>query len=46
MLGGRYGRVLFLKEYASYIKDDILSELCSLERSGGSHAGHYPRPHR
>lgn len=32
MLGGRYGRVLFLKEYASYIKDDILSELCSLER--------------
>lgn len=29
---GGYGRVLFLKEYASYIKDDILSELCSLER--------------
>ena len=31
-LGDRYGRVLFLKEYASYIKDDFLAELCSLER--------------
>ncbi len=32
MLGSRYGRVLFLKEYASYIKDDIIAELCCLDR--------------
>ena len=27
MLGGRYARVLFLKDYASYIKDSFVSEL-------------------
>ena len=26
-MGDRYGRVLFLREYASYIKDDMIAEL-------------------
>ena len=30
VMGGRYGRVLFLREYASYIKDSMISELTSL----------------
>ena len=29
-IGERYGRVLFLREYASYIKDSMVSELCDL----------------
>ena len=32
-LGNRYGRVLFLKEYASYINDDMVSELTDLNRN-------------
>ena len=31
-LGSRYGRVLFLKDYASYIKDRIVSDLTGLDR--------------
>ena len=32
-LNGRWGRVLYLQGYASYIKDSMISELCSLDRS-------------
>lgn len=32
-MGKRFGRVLFLKEYASYIKDDMVAELCDLGRN-------------
>mgnify|MGYP004457255819 FL=1 len=32
-IGDRYGRVLFLKEYASYIKDSMVSELMELDRN-------------
>lgn len=32
-MGRRYGRVLFLKDYANYIKDSFISELCSLNRN-------------
>ena len=32
-MGGKFGRVLFLKEYASYIKDSMISELTSLDRT-------------
>ena len=31
-IGSRYGRVLFLKEYASYIKDKMVADLTSLDR--------------
>lgn len=30
VMGSKYGRVLFLKEYASYIKDSMINELTSL----------------
>jgi len=30
VMGGKYGRVLFLKEYASYIKDSMIAELTEL----------------
>ena len=33
VMGGKYGRVLFLKEYASYIKDSMISELTALNRT-------------
>ena len=33
MIGNRYGRALFLKEYASYINDDMVSELTDLNRN-------------
>ena len=33
VMGGKFGRVLFLKEYASYIKDSMISELTALNRS-------------
>ena len=33
MMGERYGRVLYLREYASFIKDDMVSELCELNRN-------------
>lgn len=32
-MGERYGRVLYLKEYASYIRDDIITELTDLNKS-------------
>ncbi|MDJ0306755.1 VirB4-like conjugal transfer ATPase, CD1110 family [Dehalobacter sp.] len=32
-MGGKFGRVIFLREYASYIKDSMVSELCDLNRS-------------
>ena len=32
-MGDKYGRVLFLKEYASYIRDDIISELTNLDKN-------------
>lgn len=32
-MGSRYGRVLFLREYASYIKDDMVTELTDLGRN-------------
>ena len=31
-MGDRYGRVLFLREYASYIKDSMVAELTDLNR--------------
>lgn len=32
-IGERYGRVLFLREYASYIKDSMVAELTDLNRN-------------
>ena len=32
-MGEKFGRVLFLKDYASYIKDSLVSELCELNRN-------------
>ena len=32
-VGKRFGRVLFLKDYANYIKDDMVSELTELNRN-------------
>ena len=32
-MGNRYGRVLFLKEYASYIKDSMVTELTDLNKN-------------
>lgn len=32
-LGEQYGRVLFMEDYASYVKDEMISELCSLGRN-------------
>ena len=32
-MGGRYGRVIFLREYAAYIKDSMVAELCELNRN-------------
>ena len=31
-IDARYGRVLYLQNYASYIKDSFVSELCDLDR--------------
>ena len=33
IMGGKFGRVLFLREYASYIKDSMITELTSLNRT-------------
>lgn len=33
VMGNRFGRVLFLREYASYIKDSLITELCELNRN-------------
>ena len=32
-MGKKYGRVIFLKEYASYIKDNMVAELTDLNRN-------------
>lgn len=32
-MGDRYGRVLFLKEYASFINDDMVTELTDLNKN-------------
>lgn len=32
-LGDKYGRVMYLSEYARYVKDSFLSELCSLNKN-------------
>ena len=32
-MGNKYGRVLYLKEYANFIKDDMVSELTELDRN-------------
>ncbi|MED4599636.1 ATP-binding protein [Paenibacillus validus] len=32
-MGNYYGRVIFLREYASYIKDSMVAELCDLNRN-------------
>jgi len=32
-MGNRFGRVLFLREYASYIKDSMIAELTDFERN-------------
>ncbi|TNJ65313.1 DUF87 domain-containing protein [Paenibacillus hemerocallicola] len=32
-MGDHYGRVIFLREYASYIKDSMVAELCDLNRN-------------
>ena len=32
-MGNRYGRVLFLREYASYIKDEMVSDITDLNRN-------------
>lgn len=31
-IDGRYARVLYMQDYASYVKDDMVSELCDLSR--------------
>lgn len=31
-LGERYGQVLYMQDYASYVKDSMISELCDLSR--------------
>lgn len=32
-MGTRFGRVLFLREYASYIKDNMIAELTDINRN-------------
>lgn len=32
-MGNKYGHVIFLREFASYIKDSMISELCDLNRN-------------
>jgi hypothetical protein len=32
-MGNNYGRVIFLRDYASYIKDSMVAELCDLNRN-------------
>ena len=33
MLGNRYGRVLYLKEYANYVKDNMIAELTDINKN-------------
>ena len=32
-MGGKYGRVVFLRDYANFIKDGMVSELCDFNRN-------------
>ena len=32
-LGARYGRVLFLRDYANYIKDELMNKLSEVSRN-------------
>lgn len=32
-IGNKYGRAMFLRDYATYLKDDFLSEICDLNRN-------------
>jgi type IV secretory pathway VirB4 component len=32
-MGGKYGRVVFLRDYANFIKDSMVSELCDFNRN-------------
>lgn len=33
IVDGRYGRVVYLREYATYVKDGMIQELCDLNRN-------------
>ncbi|GHU60596.1 conjugal transfer protein TraE [Clostridia bacterium] len=33
IMGDKYGRVVFLRDYANFIKDDMVSELCDFNRN-------------
>jgi len=33
VMGDKYGRVIFLRDYANYIKDSMISELCGFNRN-------------
>ena len=33
MMGEKYGRVMFLKDYATYLKDDIVTKLTDISRN-------------
>ncbi|GHU60322.1 conjugal transfer protein TraE [Clostridia bacterium] len=33
VMGDKYGRVVFLRDYANFIKDDMVSELCDFNRN-------------
>jgi len=33
VMGGKYGRVVFLRDYANFIKDNMVSELCDFNRN-------------
>ena len=33
LMGDRYGRVVFLRDYANFIKDSLVSELCGFNRN-------------
>lgn len=32
LIDDRYGRVLYMQDYANYVKDDMISELCNISR--------------
>ena len=32
-MGGKYGRVVFLRDYANFIKDDMVSDICDFNRN-------------
>ena len=43
-MGKKYGRVIFLKEYASYIKDNMVAELTDLNRNLKMRIDDVPKP--